>query len=119
LWQQFPPCSDEPFGIDASAVIDFVQTAVRSVVQHARPHHVAIAFDDGVRTTETLRLAGIERGVNATEDDRRPSVSRKRANLVPSKRVAGVNPYSDDVARLDTADVERFECFVRNARSAM
>ena len=106
--QQLPPCRDEALGINASGLVDGLQRAVRHVVQHEGPYNVAIAFDDGMRAAETLRLTGIERRVNATKDDRRPSVPRERTNLVPSKRVAGVNPYSDDVARLDTADIERF-----------
>ena len=115
LWQQFPPCRDEPFGIEASAIIDLVQTAVRSVVQHERPHHITIAFDHGVRAAETLRLAGIKCRVNATKDDGRPAIPRERADLVAAKRVAGVNPDPDNVAGLHAADVKRLECFVRYA----
>jgi hypothetical protein len=83
-------------------------TGDRSGVEHEGPYNVAIAFDDSMRAAETLRLAGIKRRVNATKDDRCPAVPRERTNRVPSKRVAGVNPYSDDVARLDTADIEWF-----------
>jgi len=77
------------------------------------------AFDGRVSGTALVSFFREECRVNATKDDRRPSVPRERSNLVPSKRVAGVNPDADDIARLDLADVERFQCFVGNARSAM
>jgi hypothetical protein len=92
---------------------------VRDVVQHQRPCHIAIAFDDGMRTAETLRLTGIERRVNAAKDDRRPPFPRERADLVPAKRVARVNPYSYDVTRLHAVDVKGFQGFVRDARQAI
>src|SRR4029453_16433516 len=61
LRQQFPPCRDEPVGINAAALIDAVQTAVPRVVQYEGPDHVAIASDDGMRAAEILGLVGIER----------------------------------------------------------
>jgi hypothetical protein len=58
-------------GIDAAGFIKWVYGALHGIVEHERPHHVAIALDDGMRTAETLRLTGIERRVNAAKDDRR------------------------------------------------
>jgi hypothetical protein len=119
MWQQLPPCRHEPLRIDASGLVNGIQAAVGRVVQHHRPHNVAIAPHDGVRPAETLRLRRIERRVNAAEDDRRSSSPSESADLVAAKCVARVNPYSHDVARLNQVNVQRFKGFVGDARPSM
>src|SRR5690242_14386690 len=56
VWQQLPARCDEAVGIDASGLIEGLQGTLGRVVQDQGPYHVAIAFDDGMRAAETLRL---------------------------------------------------------------
>ena len=90
---------------------------MRRVVEHERPDDITVAFDDGMRAAETVRLFGIKRRVDAAEDHRRTSRPRDHADFVAAKRVAGVNADADDVARLHAAQIEGLEGFVCDLRA--
>ena len=85
-------------------------------VDHHRPYHIAVAADDGVRTAEFVRLVWIQRGVDPAEDDRRTPGSRGRADLVAAKRIAGVDPDSDDVTGVDRVEIEWLERLINDVR---
>ena len=91
-------------------------TAVR---QRLRPHDVAVAADHGVRAAEIVRFVGIERRVNAPEDDMSARRARESSQLVSAKRVAGVNPDPDDVARLNARRIDLLEGLVGQHRLAV
>jgi hypothetical protein len=54
--QQLPPCRDESLGIDAPRFINWLQDAVRCVLEDEWPDQVAVASDNRVRAAETVRL---------------------------------------------------------------
>jgi hypothetical protein len=89
------------------------------MLDHQRPHHIAIASDDGVRATALMRLVWIQRRVYAAEDDRDPATPRRRADFVAAQRVAGVDPNPDDVTSSYSLEIERLERFINDARSAV
>jgi hypothetical protein len=52
-------------------------------------------------------LIGVQRRVDATEDNRRASLPGEGTDFVAAKRVAGVNPDADHVGRLYAGNIER------------
>ena len=84
------------------------------VSQHERPRQVPIALDDGVRPAEIERFVGVERRMDAAEDDGRSAGSREHADLVAAQRIAGVYADSDDIAGLNRPHIEGVERFIGN-----
>jgi hypothetical protein len=84
------------------------------VFDHDRPHHIAVAPDDGVGPAQLMRLVWIQRGVDAAEDDRRSPGPRGGADLVPAQRIARVDSNPHDVTRLDRVEVEGLERLIHD-----
>jgi hypothetical protein len=119
MWQQFPPGRHKSIGIHTSGLVHGLQGALIRVAEHERPDDITIPLDDGVGSSKTVRLIGVQRRVDAAKDDRRSSIPCERPDLVSAKRVACVNPYAHHVARLHGVDVEGFQGFISDARQAV
>jgi hypothetical protein len=85
------------------------------MVDHQRPHHIAVAEDDGVRAATFMRFVGIQRRVYAAEDHRRPARSRRGTNFIAAQCISRVDPNPDDVAGADGVEIERLERLVDDA----
>jgi hypothetical protein len=99
-------------GFDATAFVDGLRLALRTVFDGTAPDDVSIAFYYCVSATEFVGFVGIERGVNSAEDDISAAFAGFFADLVSAKRVGGVDADADDVAGLDLLDVYSLEGFV-------
>src|SRR5262249_11795010 len=93
--QQVPPCGLELPAVDSAGLVDALRPVVDAVFQDALPDCVAVAFHDGVRTAEIVRLVGIERGVDTSEDDVCAAFAGRAAYLVAAQRVASVDADTD------------------------
>ena len=102
----------EPIGADPSAFIDTLGSAIAAILEHGRPHDIAVALDDAVRAAAFVGLVRIECGVDPAEDDPRATGPRFRADRVPAQGVAGVNPDPDNIASLDPCEIDRIDCFI-------
>ena len=102
-----------------AAFVDGLRRAARAVGEHRRPYEIAVAPDDGMRGAEGERLVGIERRVDAAEDDECPAGASLLADFVSVDRVAGVDADADDVAGRDGRRIPWIEGFVRDDRVAI
>ena len=68
---------------------------------------------------ELVRLFGIQRGVDAAENDGRPALPGEPADLVAAQGVARVYADTHDVAGFDGLEVEDLEGLVSDARLPM
>ena len=65
-----------------------------------------------MRAAVLAHFVGIERGVNAAEDDGRPASRAPAGRPIAAQRVAGVDADADDIAGRDGRRIERFERLV-------
>ena len=72
-----------------------------------------------MRAAELVRLFGIERRVDAAEDDGRSALARLAADLVAAQRVERMDADAHDVAARNAVEVDRIERFVDDARVAI
>jgi hypothetical protein len=78
----------------------WLQRAAPSVLEDHRPDLIAVALDDRVRAAERLRLFRVERRVYAAVDHHRSTLPGLGTELVAAERIAGVDPQTHDIARL-------------------
>ena len=115
---QIPPGGQERSGVNLAAFVDQLRSAGDAVTNRVPPRHVAIAFDDGVRAAERMRLLRVQRRVDPAEDDPGPALARDPADFVAAQRVACVNADPDDVAGLNRRVIQHLQRFVRDERIA-
>ena len=72
-----------------------------AIVEHGRPHQIAITGHDRVRTALRPYLVGEQRRVHATEHHERAARARGEPDPVAAQRVPGVDADPHDVAGLD------------------
>jgi len=90
-----------------------------AILDHLRPHEIAVAFDNRVRGAEGRRLFRIERRVNPAKDDERAPLAGDLADCVALNGVARMNANPDDIAGRHGGRVPRLERFVRDDRIAV
>ena len=61
-----------------------VRARILAILEHARPHHVAISLDDAVRGTSLVRLFREQRRVDTAEDDPGASPPGLHTDRVPA-----------------------------------
>src|SRR4029079_2195068 len=83
-----------------------------AIGQHLRPCDVAVAFHHRVRAAALEGFLRIESGVDAAEDHEGSAFPHHAAESVSAQRISGMNPDSDDVARLNPQRIELLERFV-------
>ena len=72
-----------------------------------------------MRAAELVRLVGIERRMNAAEDDGRAALARLAADFVAAQRVERMDADADDIAARDAVEIDRIERFVDDAGIAV
>ena len=75
---------------------------------------IAVACDDGMGFPEVARFIRIKRRVNTTVNHRCARAPCGGPHLVPTQRVARVNPDADDVTRFDRPEIDQLERFVND-----
>ncbi len=112
--QEIPSCGEKTIGAHTTAFVDVRKVAVPTILEHARPHHVAIPLDHAVSGTPFGRLFREQCRVDTAEDDPGASAPRFETYLIPAQRVTRVNPDPDHIARLHPSEIDRLERFVHN-----
>ena len=69
--QKIPSRIQELFGLDSATVIHGLRFAFCAVGKHLGPDHIAVALDSSVASAELEPFDGIQRGVNAAENNPR------------------------------------------------
>ena len=110
--QQIPSGWLEVPRFHSSAVIDPLRSAGHAVMNYFVPDDVAIALHHRVRAAVLKRLLRIERGMDSPEHNPGAALACRAADFVSSQCVAGVNADTDDVAGLNTLQVEVFQSFI-------
>src|ERR1051325_3149911 len=104
------------FGGYPSGLVARLQRTLCRSIDHLRPYHVPVTAHHSMGATEIVRLVWIQRGMYSAKDDRCTPGSRRSADLVPAQRIAGMNPDTNDVTRLDGVEIERLQRFIDNVR---
>ena len=101
--------------VHPTAVVLRLERAADGMIDHERPHDVAVAAHHRVRAATFTRLIWIQRRVYAAKHDRGPSRSSGGADFITAERIAGVNPNPDDVARMHALEIKGLERLVDDA----
>ena len=89
---QIPARRLELVGRDAAAVVFELRGSLHAVGQSYGPHRVAIALYYRVRSAEFVSFVGIERRMNAAEDNPCSALASDASHFEAAQRVGGVDP---------------------------
>ena len=104
--------------VNAAAFIHALRGAGNEVVQSLAPGDVAIAFDNGVRSSTVERFVGIERRMDPAENDVRAPCARQCPDGVAAKCIPGMNTNADYIAWVHGLRIQGTQRFVANNRIA-
>ena len=118
LRKEIPAGLREVVGGEAASLIERLGLALDAVLEDLGPGEVSVAADDGVGGAVGEGLVGVERGVDAAEDDPGAALAGDAADFVAAERVEGVDADADDVTGLDGLWVDLLEGLVDEFRVA-
>ena len=116
---QRPPGRLEITSLDLAAVVHRQRRALDAVLDHLRPHQIAVALDDGVRLAEPHRFVGIEGGVNAAVDDVCATLAHDFSDAIAVHRIARMDADTDDIPGGDGRRVPWIQGFIGDQRIAV
>ena len=116
--QQIPPGCLERLATDSSRFVNGTRRSGRAIVEDGLPDDIAVPAHNSVCASERVGLGRIERGMNAAEDDVGAARTRELSDFVPAKRVPGMDPDADDIARSEQRGVKGIQCFISDGRLA-
>ena len=119
LRQQIPPAAVERSTRDLPAFIEVTRLLGRAVSDHRAPHVIAVATHDGMGGAVLAGLVGVERRMNAAEDDICTLLPHGPAELVAPVRIGRVDPDAHDIPWRDRRQVQLFERLVDYRRRAV
>jgi hypothetical protein len=99
-WEEIPSCGEKAGSVHTTAFIDGLRTAVPTIVQYARPHHIAIPLDDAVGGASLERLFREQCRVDTAEDNPGAPPPSFATDPIPAQCVTGVDPDPDNISGL-------------------
>ena len=114
--QEIPAGRQELIAPNTATLINTFRLAVCTVLDNARPNQIAVAANNRVSAANFMSFIRKKRGVNPSKNDPRTASARFSPNFVASKRVAGVQPNTNDIASLNGCRVNRLKRLIDDQR---